>query len=100
MQYSSELFDIVEPIFLTKDSLEWLELLQKNDIVCSRLCHFSDVATSPQAWANGYLENFTFPNGETAVMPTSPIRLASLGTAPSKNAPELGADTNDVLSLL
>lgn len=100
MQYSRELFDIVEPIFLTKDSVEWLELIQKNDIVCSRLCHFSDVVTSPQAWANGYLEKFTFSNGETAVMPTSPIRLSSIGTAPSKKAPELGADTDDVLSLL
>lgn len=100
LQYTSELFDIVEPIFLTKDSHEWLEILQKNDIVSNRLCHFSDVATSPQAWANGYLENFTFPNGETVVIPTSPLRLASIGTAPSKNAPELGADTNEVLSAL
>lgn len=100
MEYSSELFEIVEPIFMTKTSLEWLDVLQKNDIVCSRLCHFSDVATSEQAWANGYLENFTFDNGESVVIPCSPIRLASIGTAPSKPAPKLGADTDNILSLL
>jgi len=98
--YTKELFEIVEPIFLTKSSSEWLEMLQKEAIVSSRLAHFSDVASSEQAWANGYLENFTFPNGETAVIPCSPVRLESIGVAPSKNAPLLGENTEEVLSNL
>lgn len=93
--HSGELFEIVEPIFLSKSSVEWLDLFTKADIVCSRLAHFADIQNSEQAWANDYLEIYTFPNGVTSVMPRSPVRLASVGVVPSSAAPELGENNGE-----
>ena len=76
---------------------EWLKLTVEYDLPCVRMDHFSDVTTDEQAWANGYLEYMTCPNGETVTMPTPPIEMETVGEIITKPAPKVGADTESVL---
>ena len=93
-----ELIGLLEDIFIKEDSGYWLELLGKNDIVCSRMAHFRDAATSEQAWANDFVETLVSPNGQECVIPRSPIRLASQEIAHTEPAGHTGRDTRSVLT--
>ena len=87
-------------MFATKTVDEWLSILQPLDIVCCRIAHFSDVPHSEQAWANGYVERVSYPDGNEYVIPRSPLRMASQPLMPLRPAPGLGADTAAVLAEL
>ncbi len=92
-----ELYEFLAEEFKKKNVDEWLELANKFDLPLIRMNHFSDVTTDEQAWANGYLEYMTCPNGETVTMPTPPIEMDTVGEIVTKPAPKVGADTESVL---
>ena len=62
--------------------------------------HFSEATKSEQAWANDYLEYYTFRNGEKCIYPTAPMKLKSIDSYASKPAPLCGEQTRDILSEL
>lgn len=95
-----EYYEIFKNAFLQKPSTYWLEQGAQRDIPIVRLNHFSELCTDEQAWANGYLENVTFPDGTTGVMPTSPIEMDSVGTIVTQPAPKVGANTEEILQRL
>ncbi len=92
-----EFYNLLRDSFKTKTLDEWLKLADEYDLPFVRMNHFSDVTTDEQAWANGYLEYMTCPNGETVTMPTPPIEMESVGEIVTKPAPKVGADTEEVL---
>ena len=98
--HNEELLRLAEQVFATKTVDEWLSILQPLDIVCCRIAHFSDVPHSEQAWANGYVERVSYPDGNEYVIPRSPLRMASQPLMPLRPAPGLGADTAAVLAEL
>ena len=92
-----EFYNLLRDAFKTKTLAEWLELAEEYDLPFIRMNHFSDVTTDEQAWANGYLEYMTCPNGETVTMPTPPIEMESVGEIVTKPASKVGGDTEEVL---
>ena len=86
--------------FRSKPAQHWLAVAQQLDLPIVRMNHFSDVAEDPQAWVNGYLEHVEFANGQTDVMPSSPIEMDSIGPLKTTPAPEVGADTGEILRSL
>ena len=78
----------------------WLQKAEEFDLPIMRMQHFSDVAEDPQAWANDYLEHVAFPNGNTDIMPSSPIEMESLGKLKTTPAPGIGANTAEILQEL
>ena len=92
-----ELYEFFAETYKTKTMDEWAELAKEFDLPLIRMNHFSDVTTDEQAWANGYLEYMTCPNGETVTMPSPPIEMDSVGEIVTKPAPKVGADTEAVL---
>jgi len=92
-----ELIEIFERQFKTKNCAEWLKILKTLDIVCCPLPHFADIIKDEQAWANGNLQQFTMPSGNTCVMPCPPVRFGSTGSMKSKFGPRLGEHTEEVL---
>lgn len=99
-QNREEYYKIFEDAMLTKTSDEWLEIANGLDMALNKMVHYRDVPKDEQAWANDYLENVTFPNGRTDVMPTSPIEMGSVGKIKTKIAPEIGHDTDSVMASL
>ena len=95
-----EYYGIIRNAFLTKTAEEWIRLGNAEDVPIVRMNHFSDISEDPQAWANGFVEHVTFPNGNTDVMPTSPIEMDSANTPPTVPPPGVGAHTTEVLQSL
>lgn len=68
-----------------------------NDLVIGKLPHMTDVLVDEQAWANGFVEALTCPNGEKTVLACPPIHLNYYTKDPATPAPALGAHTDEVL---
>ncbi len=100
IQHRRELFNILDPIFASRSCDEWVDILQSQDIVCSKMTHFNEATKNPQAWANDYLEFHQFRNGEKCIFPTCPIRIDSMGKIESKEAPMCGENTMEILNEL
>jgi len=96
--HSDELYYIFRDAYASKPLEEWLELPRVHDLPLTRMNHFSDVTSDPQAWANGYLEHMVCPNGETVVMPSVPLCMDSLGEIKTKPADKVGTHTAAVLA--
>lgn len=95
-----EYYEFFRDAFLAKPSEHWLQVGKDLDIPVVRMNHYKDVTKDPQAWANDYLEDVTFANGETLVMPSCPLEMDSVGPIKTKPAPVIGADTDAVAKSL
>lgn len=100
MENRQAYYEILRDAFLEKPCAQWLEEAKKLDLPIMRVGHFSDLASDPQAWANGYLETVDFPNGRQDTMPSSPVEMESVGSVPTVPAPAIGADTEKILEEL
>ncbi len=80
---------LLAEIFATKTADEWCRLLLAADIAFEKVAKFIDVTSDVQAWANGYLFEHTFPNGNKAILPKTPVRFDSF----EHGAPLPGAGT-------
>jgi len=95
-----EYYEAIRQAFAEHSSAHWLEKSIEFDLPLIKMKHFHEVATDEQAWANGYLEQVTFKNGRTDIMPRSPISMNSVGELKTVPAPEIGADTEEIMKEL
>jgi crotonobetainyl-CoA:carnitine CoA-transferase CaiB-like acyl-CoA transferase len=72
------LVSILDDIFVKKERSEWEVLLQKADIAYDKVAHFKDVSEDPQAWANNFLYEHEFRNGQKAILPRTPLQFGSI----------------------
>ena len=94
-------YPLFRDAFKSKPCEYWTNLAKEKDLTLVRLHHFADIAEDPQAWENGYVERVEFPNGNTNVMPASPIEMDSCTPPHTKATPSApGADTVSVLAQL
>lgn len=100
LQNLEEVVKTVESIFATKDSHEWVELLVKADIAHEKVQHFTEVLKDPQAWANNYLREHTYPGGQKVVFANTPVNFKSIEDVPFIPSREIGADTSEILENL
>lgn len=96
-QHCVEMRELMEKAIAKKPIDEWLRLFLEADIVADEATHFRDLSTSPQAWANEYMERYVFRGGETCAMPCPPIHMRSYKREASHYAPLPGENTDDVL---
>lgn len=92
-----KIYQIFREGFLQHPADYWVKLAAEEDVPLVRMAHFGDVSEDPQAWANNFVEHVTFANGNTEVMPTSPIEMASANPPATRPAPAVGADTAKIL---
>lgn len=97
LQHIPEGIAILEEIFATKPSTYWVEKLMEHDIPHEKLAHFKDVLTDKQAWANNYLHEETYPNGEKTVFVNSPVEIGSVDKKDFRPSKPVGGDTRKVL---
>ena len=92
-----EYYAIVKEAFLQKPSTHWLAGAKELDLPMTRMGHYRDLVSDPQALANNYIETVEFRSGRQAFMPTTPIEMESVGCVPTVPAPGVGADTETIL---
>ena len=97
VQHDTELNEIFKAVFLTKTTTEWRDLFLSHDIPCVIMSHFRDVSKDEQAWVNNYVDEYRFRNGETCVMPRTPIHIASVPLLPMVPASLPGDETDSIL---
>lgn len=83
--------------FKTKSVAEWHEILDKADIPHQKLEHSCEVSKSEQAWANGYLTRMECPNGQSYVVPNSPVSFFGFEKSNTTHAGAVGSNTTEVL---
>lgn len=91
---------ILEDIMAAKNAGEWSMAFSKANIATSVAQHFSDVSTDPMAVANGYISNYTFPNGHTSVTVNSPIQFKENAAVDCPPAPALNQNGEEILKEL
>lgn len=96
-KHGRELFQILTEHFYTRASDEWAEVLRAIDVPFQKLMTASEISTSEQAWANGYLTRTKFPNGMEAIEPNSPVTFVGIDLPPTRSVGYIGDDTSEVL---
>lgn len=99
-EHMEELYQIFVDAYRSQPIAEWLKRAREVDLPLVRMNHFSDVTSDEQAWANGYVEHMQCYDGEVVVMPSSPIRMESVGELKTVPAPKIGTHTAEVLTAL
>lgn len=96
-QNREELVQELEAAFATQPRDHWIPLLKKADVPCGPVNSYAEVVADPQILANKYIETVEHPILGPIGVPGSPIRMSKNETGPKRFAPELGANTEEVL---
>jgi formyl-CoA transferase len=88
----AELFAILADVFVERPTAEWCDILRAAGQRYAPVRHYGEVAADPQVWENGYLVE---ADGGRVV--GTPIRLSDTPARVGDPAPDLGADTFEVL---
>lgn len=94
---SETIIPLIRRAMKQKTSEEWMRIFREKDLVIGKLSHMTEVLCDEQAWANGFIEEITNRNGEKSVMSCPPIHFASYEKSPSKPAPMIAENTDEVL---
>lgn len=96
-EHRPELYQLISDAFMKKTAKEWSDLALSYDVPVTVMPHYSELSSDEQAWANGYLERVTYPNGNENVLPRSPVCMESVGELFTEPAHMIGEDTEEVL---
>lgn len=90
--------EILRTQFKTRTSDEWSQRMAEYDIVHQKLMHMADVHKDEQAWANDYLQNHTYPTGNTVAFPNVPVQFSNYPSHKDIQPPTtIGRDTAEIL---
>ncbi len=88
---------VLDDLFATKTTDEWLELLNGADILATKVTSYKDVLASEQAKMNGYLTTVHHDEAGDVTVAGNPIDMSDTPLAPGTRAPEHGEHTEEVL---
>ncbi|MEA2376450.1 MAG: hypothetical protein QOD13_357 [Thermoleophilaceae bacterium] len=88
---------LIEPVFLTRTTAEWLEILEREDITCGPLADYGQVERSEQTRVNEIILSVTGARTAPIRMIGPPARFDSVRPQVELPPPALGEHTVDVL---
>ena len=97
---SRVLVKLLEDAFAKKDFAYWAPRLAAEDIAYEKGGHYADIATDKQAIENHYVEKFTSRNGNSFMLPMSPVQFKENAAPDNRPAPMLGEHNEEVLKAL
>jgi crotonobetainyl-CoA:carnitine CoA-transferase CaiB-like acyl-CoA transferase len=86
----------LESIFASRTLAEWRAKLETVEGVWAPMQSSSEIASDPQALANGYLPELHTPDGTAFNLVASPVQFDET-PAPLRAAPEMGQHTEEIL---
>lgn len=89
---------LLEDAFHQHDCDDLMEKLRAADIVCTKLTHFKDNTTNPQALANNFVAPITYPNGDTTALGQPPVRFLDMDDPVAEQGKTVGADNEKVFA--
>lgn len=98
-QHLDEAMPVFREGFLQDTRDNWVERIGALNIVIGKIGHLSELATDPQAIANGFIKEVTFPSGKTVAMPTVPVEFSAYDAGDAyEPTGAVGRDTDEVLA--
>jgi CoA:oxalate CoA-transferase len=92
-----ELVAALEELFLTRPSEEWTRLLTEADVPNAPVLDYAGVASHPQFYENGYIQEIDHPNLGPMRVPGPAVHMSETPEAIQGGGPELGQHTEEVL---
>ncbi|MGI9410211.1 MAG: CaiB/BaiF CoA transferase family protein [Hyphomicrobiaceae bacterium] len=99
LAHRQELVDVLEPIFMSKPSSYWLDVLEQHSISCGPINNLEQTFADPQVQARGMRLEMEHPaTGQRPVsLVASPVRLSETRVEYRHAPPLLGQHTEEVL---
>ena len=91
------LIPILTEVFISKPTLDWLEILDEHDIPNAPVNDIGEVFDDPQVQARGMIRSYDHPTLGEVRYPPSPIKFSDW-ESPNESAPMLGQHTIEVLT--
>ena len=88
---------VLDEIFPTKTTHEWLKELNDADILATEVVDYRAMLKSEQALVNGYLLELDHPVAGKVLVSGAPVTINGEVAAAAEPAPELGQHTEEVL---
>lgn len=92
----SELKDILEGLFRTKNVAHWLDVFRAAGVPHSAINDYENALNDPQVVASGWLRSVALPNGMTTRTFGSPLRLSGSSADIRLAPPALGQHTQEI----
>jgi len=92
-----EVIRLLDEVFATKESAEWLEILNGQGLMFGPVQRVKNVLTDPQALANGYVREYDHPVMGKVMIPGYPATFGAADPGTRSMAPALGEHTEIVL---
>lgn len=98
LMHRVEIREWFEEKFMQKTSLEWDKLFRAADIPSERVYKLEDVLHDEQNWANDFIKNVEYANGNKGPIVTTPVRFGSMDTSEIVSLPgAAGCDSDAIL---
>lgn len=94
---NTEVIKMLEQHFLTQDWVHWEPIFQENEIPYQRLFLPDDILHDEEAFANDALRTLHYDAFGDKVLPTTPVRLASVGDPVLRRSRPVGYDTARIM---
>jgi len=93
-----EIIAIMDKIFITKSSKEWMKILKEaGDVICTPVQDVPDLLDDPQAWANEYLIDYNHKDLGPIKGMGVPVQFSETPGNVKLEAPKFGEHTEMVL---
>jgi CoA:oxalate CoA-transferase len=91
-----ELYDIIEPILITKSTREWEQILVKYDVPCGPVNNLKQALNDPQVLSRNMVVDIDIPGYGSVKVPGNPIKIAEFKER-FVPTPKLGEHSQEVL---
>ena len=91
------LTDLVETKLTQKPTAEWIDILERNDVPCTQVNMLRDLAAHPQVLENNMIIDAPHPTAGKVKVIGNPLRFSNARACIRRGAPELGADSVEIL---
>lgn len=93
-----EFYPLMVELMKTKTYKEWTDLFDANDVMYAPINTIEDVVVDPQVLAREMIVEVDHPRVGRHRIAGTPLKFSRTPCKINKGAPELGADTDDILS--
>jgi crotonobetainyl-CoA:carnitine CoA-transferase CaiB-like acyl-CoA transferase len=97
LKHRDELSEVLSIEFRKHTTQDWLEILERADVVASPICTYADVVGAEQTKVNEMIVDFDDPHAGKMRALASPLKMSLTPPEMWRSAPKLGEHTAEVL---
>ena len=92
------LFDILQPIFVTRTAEEWCRLLDERGVPCAPVNNYPEILADEHVRHMGLVRELTLPNGAATRTVGFPVAISNFDFNITRPPPQLGEHNDEVFA--